>query len=457
LKKNPLVTIYITNYNYGRYLKKSIESIFEQTFKDFELLIIDDGSNDDSKRIIKEYDDRYNVFSVFQQNKGLNASNNVALKLARGKYIIRLDADDYFAPQALEIMVSDLERNPEHALVFPDYYLVNEEEEVIQQVHRHDFSKDVTLPDQPAHGACTMIRTSVLKSVGGYDQTFTRQDGYDLWLNITNQYPVRNINLPLFYYRLHGKNITMDEKKLLETRSKIKAKHVKKRGLKPISVLAIVPVRGQAIDPRSNPMKKLGDKCLIDWTIESALASKLLLDIVVTTPDNDIINHINKKYGSKIITVARKEELAQVNTSIEETAIDVFNQYKKCNETPDAIMMLYIECPFRSTMYINKAINTMQLYDVDIVDGVKPDDNMFYVHTGNGLEPWHKNKRLRLERDELYRRVGGIHLISRETLERTKDMLGGKIGHIVLDRQAAFSIRCDIDWAIANILVHKKY
>ena len=69
MKKNPLVTIYITNYNYGRYLKKSIESIFEQTFKDFELLIIDDGSNDDSKRIIKEYDDRYNVFSVFQQNR----------------------------------------------------------------------------------------------------------------------------------------------------------------------------------------------------------------------------------------------------------------------------------------------------------------------------------------------------------------------------------------------------
>ena len=77
-----------------------------------------------------------------------------------------------------------LEKNDELALVFPDYYEIDENGDIIRQVRRHNFDKDVTLFDQPAHGACTMIRKDVLLEIGGYDETHNRQDGYDLWLNI---------------------------------------------------------------------------------------------------------------------------------------------------------------------------------------------------------------------------------------------------------------------------------
>ena len=81
---NPTVTVYITNYNYGDYLEKAIKSVLNQTFTSFELIIIDDGSTDGSKEIINKYQKNKNIYAVFQDNKGLNASNNVALNLARG-------------------------------------------------------------------------------------------------------------------------------------------------------------------------------------------------------------------------------------------------------------------------------------------------------------------------------------------------------------------------------------
>ncbi len=96
------ITVYITNYNYGQFIKKAINSVLIQTEQDFEIILIDDGSTDDSVPLIQSYIDHPKVKIVLQQNKGLTISNNLALKLSRGKYIMRLDADDYLAENALE-------------------------------------------------------------------------------------------------------------------------------------------------------------------------------------------------------------------------------------------------------------------------------------------------------------------------------------------------------------------
>jgi CMP-N-acetylneuraminic acid synthetase len=347
-----------------------------------------------------------------------------------------------------------MERDSEIALVFPDYFLIDREGIITGQIHRHNFQTDVDLLDQPAHGACTLIRKSFLNSVGGYDQSFPIQDGYDLWLNIIDKYPIRNVNRPLFYYRQHDKSITSNEKELLKVRAKIKAKHVQKRQLDSIDVIAIIPVRGQSVDPRSNPLKKIGKRCLIDWTIESALESRLVTKVIITSPDKQVIGHVRTNYP-EVILHERDVQLARINTGIEDTALEALDFYKSNGKEPDALLMLYIEAPFRSTMYMDKAINTFQLYDVDVVDGVSSDNDIFYVHRGNGLELWHKDNRLRLEREELFRRAGGIHLIRTSTLMKTKDMLGGRIGHIFLDQQAAFTIKSELDWNIAELISKK--
>ncbi len=108
-KEQPLVSVYITNYNYEKFIRTSIASVFQQTLQDFELLIIDDGSTDNSKAIIEEYRDHPKVTIIYQKNKGLNVTNNIAMRASRGKYIMRLDADDFLEPEALGVMYNVLE------------------------------------------------------------------------------------------------------------------------------------------------------------------------------------------------------------------------------------------------------------------------------------------------------------------------------------------------------------
>jgi len=448
----PLITVYIANYNYSKYLERSIKSILNQTFQNFELFIIDDGSTDNSREIIKRYEENEKVYTVFQRNKGLNRTNNVALKLSRAKYIMRLDADDFLDVHAIEIMVSELEKNPECAIVFPDYYLIDEYDNITGHIRRHDFENDVSLPDQPAHGACTMIRRDVLLSIGGYDEKFDRQDGYDLWLNIIGKYPVRNINLPLFYYRQHDTNLTGNEGQLLKTRAEIKASHVREMNLRPLSTLAIIPVRGNLIDPRSFPLSKLGDKCLIDWTLGAALESKTITDVLVSTPDLNVQKYVRDNYRDRVIVYERTKELARINVPLEPSLLETIEFYSAQNKLPDLLAVLFIEAPFRNSLNIDEAIHTMRLYDVDVVDGIREEDDIFYFHNGHGLQPWNVNSGLRLERDNLFKRAGGLHLVRRDFVERGNKMLSGRIGHVLLSQKAAFVIRSEIDWQVAQFL-----
>ena len=179
-----IITVYITNYNYGKFIKKCVESVLAQSIKNYELIIIDDGSTDESKEILKEYKEYKNIKIVFQKNIGLNATNNVAIGLSQGKYILRLDADDYLEKNALETMYNLMEKHSEVAMVFPDYYLIDIDNNIVGQFMRHDFEKDVQLYDQPAHGACSLIRLSLLKKIGGYDEKFMCQDGYYIWMKL---------------------------------------------------------------------------------------------------------------------------------------------------------------------------------------------------------------------------------------------------------------------------------
>ena len=218
--QNPLVTVYITNHNYGKYISKAIMSVLKQSMNSFELIIIDDGSKDNSKKIIDKFKKNKKVISVFQKNKGLTVSNNLALRLAKGKYIMRLDADDWLDRNALQIMSNYLEKNNNIGLVFPDYFEVDEKGDIINLVRRHDFKK-VKLLDKPAHGACTMIRKECLNKIGGYNERFDRQDGFYLWVKFIQRYGVMNINLPLFFYRQHNQSLTKNEEKIIKTRADI--------------------------------------------------------------------------------------------------------------------------------------------------------------------------------------------------------------------------------------------
>ena len=383
LKKDPLITVYITNYNYGKYIKKAINSVLNQTFKDYELIIIDDGSIDKSVKIIKEFQNKKNIKIIFQKNKGLVVSNNLALRLSKAKYIMRLDSDDWLDPHALEIMSNILERDKKISLIFPDYYEVDKNGKILRQVRRHNFKK-VKLLDQPAHGACTMIRKENLMDIGGYDEEFNCQDGYYLWLKFIKKYVVRNVNLPLFYYRQHEKSLTKNNKKILFNRSKIISKLQNREKKK--KILAILPIRGLKLNPNSLVLKRLKNKPLVFFTIESILASKLIDKLAVTSPDNQLLNIIKKKYKKKIITIKRPEEFGLINTELEKTIKHTLKKIKKKNIRFDYIMHSSFRTPFISSQVIEDGINTLQLFNSDKIICVTQETHRYFKHDGSGLK-----------------------------------------------------------------------
>jgi CMP-N-acetylneuraminic acid synthetase len=333
-------------------------------------------------------------------------------------------------------------------MVFPDYYLIDESANLIDTVRRHDFN-DVSLHDQPAHGACTLIRCDALRAVGGYDEEFRCQDGYDLWVSFLGKYRVMNVNLPLFYYRQHGTSLTRDEARILATRAEILKNHaeLQKHSLQG---LAIIPVRGQHMDPRSRALRRLGGKPLIDWSIDAALGAKRIRDVIVTTPDDEVLDHVASQYGDRVIRLKRQANLAMVNSELSSTVLHAVSSYEQHAQPVDALVELYIESPFRGSKVIDSALEAMILFGADSVVSVRPETDVFYQHNGHGLVPVRKGINLRLEAEEIYREAGDLRVVRRDFFMQHKTILGGRIGHIVVDQRESFALMTEWDWKVAE-------
>jgi len=456
---NPLVTVYVTNHNYGRYLKRAVDSLLIQSLQDFELIVIDDGSTDDSRQVIESYYSGHpKINIIYQQNKGLNVTNNIALRVARGTYIMRLDADDYLDENALLLMSNKLEEDKGLGLIFPDYFLVDADENILGLERRHTFEKDVSMLDQPAHGACTMIRRDFLLEVGGYDESFSCQDGYDLWLKFTAKYRVANINLPLFYYRQHGANLTRNEDRLLTTRAAMKELHANENH-PALPTIAILPVRGTKTSQGNLAMQPLGDKRVIDWLIEEALQSKAIDMLVVTTSDEAIRNHVEEKYQNnpRFLYQQRPSQQARLNVGLSETVQFILDQPAVTELQPQAIMLLSIEFPFVTANNMTDAVNTLQIFHADSVVSVRPDSDMFFQHHGQGLQPiLGMNRFTRLEREALFRHAGGLSVTRTTSFAEHQAFISGQVSHIVVSQQAAHAIRSEYDMTIARLLAARQ-
>lgn len=452
MRKDPIISVYIVNHNYGRYLEQAINSVINQTLKDFEIIFIDNGSEDDSRERLEKYFKNKKIKIILQENIGLNAANNVALKFARGKYIIRLDADDYLDKNALEIMYLTLEKTKKIGLVFPDYFTVDENNNILNLIRRHDFN-EVTLLDQPAHGACTMIRREYLQTIGGYDESYHCQDGWDLWVKLIKNYGVTNINLPLFFYRQHKDNLTKNHSKILDTRAKILKKNAKLfSSVK--NCLAVIPIRGKNIDQGSLAMNKLGNQLVLDWTIKSTLKAKRISNVIITTPDEEIVKYVKKKYKTKVKIFKRDWQMAKFGVTVDQTLTDLFDNLPKSLNHFQSVCVLYIEYPFRDSKFIDMSLDTMDIFETQRVISMKPVSKIMYKHSGKGMSPVHTSYFVKQERNEFFEEAGGIYLVKRGSMLRKSDR-DKKIGHVNVDEISGLDINSRFGWKLAKILAKK--
>ena len=457
--EQPLVTVYITNYNYEKYIKQAISSVLEQTLQSFELFIIDDGSTDGSKAVIESFSAHQKVTIIYQKNKGLNITNNIALRLSTGKYIMRLDADDYLKSNALEKMVADLEADEELGMVFPDYFLIDAENNITAEIKRHNFNEEVTLLDQPAHGACTMIRVDFLKAVGGYDESYSCQDGYELWIKFSSRFKVSNVREALFFYRQHGENLTSNENRILDTRRSINDNFILNNEIQLPTTIGIIPVRNQRLGKTTLPFVELNGKYLIDLKIEEALTSKALSAVIVTSNVTQIKKYILEKYGDNesVIFVERPEELARYNVSLVGTIQHILAQDIVAKIQPEAIMLLPIEFPFVDKKIINDAVNALVIFKADSLISTREERATFYQHHGGGMIPiMEQGNFTQLEREALYRGVGGITLAKIDAFKESEKLLNGKVGHISIDQKTAMGIFSAFDLNLVQLLLEKE-
>lgn len=208
----PLVTVVLPVRDGARYLREAVDSILGQTFRDFELVIIDDGSEDETPAILLEYASRDSRVRVETQARlGITTALNRGIAHARGGFIARVDADDVSIPERLAYQVAFLERHPSVAVVGSSLELLGAPE------------KELTRLDQPTEPAAVsaalergnciahptvVFRSGPFRAVGGYRSAFVHAEDYDLWLRLSETHELANLPRPLVRYRLHGSQVT---------------------------------------------------------------------------------------------------------------------------------------------------------------------------------------------------------------------------------------------------------
>jgi glycosyltransferase involved in cell wall biosynthesis len=204
------VSVIMPVFNSDKYLRESIDSTIHQTFSNFELIIINDGSEDDSEKIIKSFADARIRYIKHPENKGLIYTRNEALRLSNGQYIAFLDSDDIAIPQRIERQVAFLESNPDFGMVGSWVKTIDENGIVINNCIKHTAKPEVIpvilLFKNYFTTSSVMVRKSCLPDAP-FDQDFPIAEDYNLWIKIAERSKVWNLQEVLTCYRLHNENI----------------------------------------------------------------------------------------------------------------------------------------------------------------------------------------------------------------------------------------------------------
>ena len=204
----PLVSVVMSVFNGESFLREAVESILDQSFREFEFIIIDDGSTDLSASILDSYqrdDPRVQVYH--QENKGLVESLNRGCGLTRGKYIARMDADDISVKNRLMWQIEFMERNPEVGVLGGATEIINAAGMSLPPdtnlVNDHEIKLALLRGDCPLVHPTVLMRKDIFVSVGGYRKVVVDAEDYDLWLRLAEHCKLANVEVPVLKYRRH--------------------------------------------------------------------------------------------------------------------------------------------------------------------------------------------------------------------------------------------------------------
>src|SRR5580692_7213135 len=218
----PKVSIIMTAYNHEKFVQEAIQSVLDQSFQDFEFIIIDDASSDNTLNIIKKFNDARIRLTVLEQNQGQFVATNLGLDKAQGEYIGILNSDDAFHPDKLQKQITFLENNPTIAAVFSFAEMINEKNHPFININNH-YSYIFNQPNRSRHewlnyfffyGNClchpsVLIRSKHHHELGYYDPRFANCADLQFWIRLTAKYNIHIIQEKLIKFRILEKEGNM--------------------------------------------------------------------------------------------------------------------------------------------------------------------------------------------------------------------------------------------------------
>jgi glycosyltransferase involved in cell wall biosynthesis len=206
----PLVSVIIPTYNRAHLVTKSIDSVQRQTFKDYEIIVVDDGGNDNTSELLQLRYGKRIVYIRKHRNQGLSAARNTGVGAARGEYIAFLDDDDQWLPEKLEMQLALMQKNPSLGLAYCNAHLVNESNELIKEVQgsKRGYIYDDMLASNHFGISSVLLRKKVFLETGYYDESLSALEDWDLWIRVSKFYDVDFVDQPLVRYLMHSNNMS---------------------------------------------------------------------------------------------------------------------------------------------------------------------------------------------------------------------------------------------------------
>lgn len=351
-----IASIVITNFNYSKYISRCIRSCLNQNFDkaNYEIIIVDDCSTDDSLKVINSFKDENNISIVKNKsNLGVAGSANKGILKSKGKYVVRVDADDFVSNQFLNFLVFYMEDNKNAFCVSCDYTLVDNNENKI---------KRITYQNEPV--SCgVMYRKDLLIELGMYNKKFKHREEEELRARLGSLYKIHNLNISLYRYRKHGTNKTTQTdmmtlfKKKLDNEYKVRKKNFSTKNLLDY-VVVIIPARGGSKRLKNKNILKIGKKPMIHWAIEAAKKSKYVNDIFVSTENLEIKKIASSK---KVKIIDRPEFLSDDQTYKMNVIVHALNEIKKLKK-PSIVVSLQANSPEVESEDIDKSIDHLIKY-----------------------------------------------------------------------------------------------
>jgi glycosyltransferase involved in cell wall biosynthesis len=303
-----IASIIITSYNYGKFLGRCIRSCLNQSINEpYEVIVVDDNSKDESIKVASEFK-HFKNFKILRNKKnvGVAETSNKGFKIAKGKFIVRIDADDYVSKNFLLFLTYYMKENSKKLGVACDYALIDKNEKIIKKIS----SKKTPI-------ACGILYDKKkLSKYGYYNKKFRHREEEELRARIGSHYNIGHLELALYRYRMHLSNKTKSTDYLFSYKKKIEAiqqkeifkktKKIKGKG----KIIAIIPARLGSKRFRNKNIFKFKKLPMIAWTIKAAKKSKFINEVFVTSESKKILN-ISKKFNSK--TILRPKELSEDN------------------------------------------------------------------------------------------------------------------------------------------------